>query len=153
MTGMSLPGVRSAYVSPRGPTVSLAEFAPNISGYPRGRAGRGDRAFTYYTPARSTSREAKVRVPFGRAKADGFELGESDAKPPFDIKPIEDIYDLSFMPPSVSLTSRCFGATLLVPQPRHHVAPVSACCAEKERCPNPQRGRAPCRPSPPNVKG
>jgi primosomal protein N' (replication factor Y) len=60
----------------------------------------GDRRFTYSCPSEiSLPRGAKVRVPFGRARADGFVLGECAEKPPFSIKPVEDIYDLSFLPP------------------------------------------------------
>ncbi|HHY44108.1 MAG TPA: primosomal protein N' [Firmicutes bacterium] len=61
----------------------------------------GDRAFTYYCPREiRLPRGAKVRVPFSQAMADGFVLGEVSERPPFAIKPIEGVYDLSFVPPS-----------------------------------------------------
>lgn len=102
------------------PTVSLAEFAPTYLDILVDVPAVGDRAFTYYYPGEIyLPRGAKVRVPFGRAKADGFVLGESDAKPPFDIKPIEDIYDLSFLPPSGLLD-------LTAALGRHYLAPTAA---------------------------
>ena len=59
----------------------------------------GDRTFTYCCPREiRLPRGAKVRVTFGRSKVDGFVLGECAAKPPFSVKPIEDVYDVSFMP-------------------------------------------------------
>jgi primosomal protein N' (replication factor Y) len=60
----------------------------------------GDRPFTYWFPHPLTlPRGAKVRVPFGGTKKDGFVLRSAAETPTFSTKPVEEIYDLSFLPP------------------------------------------------------
>ncbi len=60
----------------------------------------GDRPFTYWCPQEvALPRGTKVRVPFGGSKKDGFVLGPAVETPTFSTKPVEEIYDLSFLPP------------------------------------------------------
>jgi len=80
----------------------------------------GDRAFTYCCPAEiSLPRGAKVRVPFARTKTDGYVLGESLEKLPRDIKAIEEVYDLAFLPPHELLD-------LIEALGRYHLATTAA---------------------------
>ncbi len=60
----------------------------------------GDRKFTYKTSENNyLPYGARVQVPFGSRRVDGYVVGYSDIKPDFDVKHILSCYDLKFLPP------------------------------------------------------
>lgn len=60
----------------------------------------GDRKFTYRVPqAHVLPYGAKVHVPFGRKKVDGYVVGHVTEHPNFPVKDVAAVYDLDFLPP------------------------------------------------------
>ena len=60
----------------------------------------GDRQFTYSVPdGFRLPFGSKVYVPFGRTKADGYVVSNTDVKPDYEVKDILSVYDTEYLPP------------------------------------------------------